>query len=371
METSFSAEIRDAGPDACVLALRGRLDARAEPSLTLAHNRTRSPSRDRAARLVALDAAGLEALDGAGLGLLVKLWAWTRAEGQALRLFGLGERGAAVLRELGLEGALPLFPTEAAALAGAPRGPAAPVPGGPEPFPGSHWAGALGRARSGPQPPGFSDRNVDGRKVQGPLQGFGQLWHKTYKARLAGIGASPSPSDVARVFREHLSDLWPEENRLHLPPPGVAPGAVGTIHLRMPGGVPLTTGVRVLHAGDDSFTLVTLEGHLQAGWITFGAYEEGGCTVAQVQSVGRTGDPLYELGFRLFGHAEQQHFWGKTLEALGSRLGVAVRVESAKALLDSGLNWSAAPNLWRNAGVRTGLQAAAALAGRLLGGRKR
>lgn len=357
--TSFVAETRDAEDGASVMALLGRLDARAEPALSDAHNRTRNGR----ARTVALDCTALESLDGAGLGLLVKLWAWTRKDRQVLRLFGLGERWGAVLHELALEEALPLYPSEEAALAGEPRGPApASASGGGEAFGAVHWATALGRARLGPPPPGFSRLNVEGRKVQGPLQGFGQLWHKTYRARLAGAAASPA--EVAAVLREHLSDLWPEGNRLHLPPPGVVPGAVGAIHLRMPGGVPLSTGVRVLHADDESFTLVTLEGHLQAGWITFGAYEANGCAVAQVQSLGRTGDPLYEIGFRLFGHAQQEHFWRATLESLGTRMGTAVRVESLKALLDPGLNWPAAPKLWYNAGLRTGLQAAAALVGR-------
>lgn len=366
METAFSAELRDAGPDACALALRGRLDARSEAALVDAHNRTRHPPRERAASRVLLDGRELSALDGAGLGLLMKLWGWTRSEGQGLGLFGFGERFGALLREVGLADALPLFPTEEAALTGAPRGPAAPASGGPEPCPPGEWAVALGRARLGSRDPGGSALNVDGRRVQGPLQGFGQLWHKTYSVRL---GAVPS-GEAARILREHLGDLWPEGNRLFLPPPGVVPGAVGAIHLRMPGGAPLSTGVRVLHADDSTFTLATLEGHLQAGWITFGAHDQAGGTVALVQSVGRTGDPLYEMGFRLFGHAEQERFWGATLAALGTRLGVAVRVEAAKVLLDPAVNWSAAGNLWRNAGVRTGLSAAAALAGRLLGGRR-
>lgn len=371
METAFSADVRELGPDACAIALRGGLDARAEPALADAHNRTRSPPRERAAPLVLLDGSRLSGLDGAGLGLLVKLWAWARAEGQTLRAFGLGERFGALLRELGLEEALPLFPTEAAARAGAPRGPGAPTPETPEPCPPGVWALALGRARLGSRDPAVSALNVDGLRVQGPLQGFGQLWHKTYRARLARPDGGPSPAEVAEVFREHLGELWPEGNRLHLPRPGVVPGAVGAIHLRMPGGAPLETGIRVLHAGEASFTLATLEGHLQAGWITFGAYAEAasGTTVAQVQSVGRTGDPLYEVGFRLFGHAEQERFWGDTLRALGARLGVAVRVEAVKELLDPGLNWAAAKNLWRNAGVRTGLSAALSLAGRILGRR--
>jgi hypothetical protein len=269
-----------------------------------------------------------------------------------------------VLQELGLGEAVPSYPDQESALAGRDPGPAR-TPKADLGCPAKEWAGALGRARTEPPPTGFVRLNVEGRKVRGPLQGFGQLWHKTYRARLAGAAATPA--EVTTIFRERLSDLWPKGNRLHLPPPGVAPGAVGFIHLTMPGGVPLETGVRVLHADEGSFTLATLEGHLQAGWITFGAYGDDSCTVAQVQSVGRTGDPLYEVGFRLFGHAQQERFWHATLEALGRQLGIRVRVESLKSRLDAHVNWAAAANVWQNAGLRTGLHVAGALARRALG----
>ena len=43
----------------------------------------------------------------------------------------------------------------------------------------------------------------------------------------------------------------------------------------------LSTGVLVIYADDESFTLMTPQGHMFAGWITFSAYEEDGGTVAQ------------------------------------------------------------------------------------------
>jgi len=359
-QATFSAEVRDAGPGACVVSLRGRLDTRAEAALADAH----ILARNRQARTVLLDLTDLASLDGAGLGLLVKLWAWASEEGQALRAFGLGKRCRAVLQALGLGEAIPTYPDLGAALAGRSPGPA-PTPEGDRGCPMEQWAGALGRARTETPPNGFVRLNVEGRRIRGPLQGFGQLWHKTYRARLAG--ASIAPAEVTAIFRERLSDLWPEGNRLYLPPPGVAPGAVGFIHLTLPGGAPLETGVRVLHADEGSFTLVTLEGHMQAGWITFGAYGEGDCTVAQVQSVGRTGDPLYEIGFRLFGHAQQEQFWHATIEALGRQIGIQVHVESLKSRLDAHVNWAAVPNIWQNAGLRTGLHVAGALARRAFG----
>jgi len=364
VEPTFDAQVLDAGADACTIALRGRLDTRAETGLADAYAQT----RNRGARTLLLDFTGLDSMDGTGLGLLVKLWAWASEEGQSLRAFGLGERCRTVLREVGLGDAIPTYPDRDAALGGRSPG-ATPAPEVGLVCPAEQWAGALGRTRTEPPPEGFTRLNVEGLRARGPLQGFGPLWHKTYRARLVAVEVSPAA--VAALLKEGLSELWPDGNRLYLPPPGVVPGAAGFIHLTLPGGAPLETGVRVLHADQESFTLITLEGHLQAGWITFGAFDDRGCTVAQVQSVGRTGDPLYEAGFRLFGHAHQERFWHATLDALGRQVGTRVRVESIKVRLDPRLNWGASANVWRNAGLRTGLRVAGALAQRAFGALRR
>ena len=58
----------------------------------------------------------------------------------------------------------------------------------------------------------------------------------------------------------------------------------------------LSTGVMVLYADDESFTLMTPEGHMFAGWITFSAAGDGEATVAQAQLLIRANDPLYEVG---------------------------------------------------------------------------
>jgi len=40
-------------------------------------------------------------------------------------------------------------------------------------------------------PAGAVNLNVEGRRVVGALQGFGQLWQKTYSVRLAGVEVTP------------------------------------------------------------------------------------------------------------------------------------------------------------------------------------
>ena len=48
------------------------------------------------------------------------------------------------------------------------------------------------------------------------------------------------------------------------------------LELAGPAGMKFKTGVMVLYADDVSFTLMTPEGHMFAGWITFCAFEEDG-----------------------------------------------------------------------------------------------
>jgi hypothetical protein len=45
-----------------------------------------------------------------------------------------------------------------------------------------------------------------------------------------------------------------------------------------------------------------------AGWITFGATEHAGETVARAQVLMRASDPIYEIGLTLGGHRQENHF---------------------------------------------------------------
>ena len=69
-----------------------------------------------------------------------------------------------------------------------------------------------------------------------------------------------------------LPRLLAERQPFFAPLTGIAPGEVAALDLSMPGGLKLSTGVLVLYADDESFTLMTPQGHMFAGWITFSAY---------------------------------------------------------------------------------------------------
>jgi len=57
------------------------------------------------------------------------------------------------------------------------------------------WAKGRNVLRVSDVPAGAVNLNVDGRRVVGALQGFGQLWQKTYRVRLAEIETTPEEDE--------------------------------------------------------------------------------------------------------------------------------------------------------------------------------
>ena len=222
----------------------------------------------------------------------------------------------------------------------------------------SAWAQPITRLTVGDMPPQAINLNVEGRQLVGPLQGFGQLWQKTYRVHLSGT--TVTPSEVIKTWKESFSTFWPQGSRFYGPLIGIAPGEVAVINVSAPGGVSLSTGVMVIYSDDESFTFMNPEGHIFSGWITFSAHEEGGCAVAQAQLLVRANDPVYEIAFRLGGSKAEDRFWLNTLESLAGHFGVRGQPEMAATCVDPRLQWSQAKNTWYNAAIRSGLYSATA-----------
>jgi len=211
---------------------------------------------------------------------------------------------------------------------------------------------ALGRnvLRVTDVPEGAVNLNVEGRRVIGALQGFGQLWQKTYTVRLEG--ADVTPEEVVAIWKREFPGFHPPESRFFPSLEGVAPGEIMLINASVQ-GMPVYTGVMVLYSDDVSFTVMTAEGLPEAGWNTFSAYEEDGVTVVQIQSLARASDPIYEVGFRLFGSTAQEKIWTHVLTNLAAHFGVHERVRLEKDCVDPKLQWYRVGNLWHNAGLRS------------------
>lgn len=221
-----------------------------------------------------------------------------------------------------------------------------------------HWATPVSKLQAEDVPSGAANWNVDGRQVVGPLQGFGPLWQKTYQVRLSG--ADVNPNQAVSYLKDTLSELMPDDSRFYPPVSGVEPGNVAFFDSSVP-GLPggLTTGVLVLYSDEESFTLMTPEGHPEAGWNTFSAFDDDGTTIVQIQSLARSNDPLFELVFRIMGAARQEAIWGHVLHGLAEHYGVAGQVETRRTLVDSKMQWGQAKNIWYNSAIRSTLDAPA------------
>jgi hypothetical protein len=220
-----------------------------------------------------------------------------------------------------------------------------------QPLDAEYWARRASGLQLAAVPSGAINLNVEGRKAIGPLQGFGPLWQKTYRVRLSGV--TVAPRRVIQVWKERFPKFWPKGHRFYGSLGGMAPGEVALLNLSVAGRMPLSTGVLVLYADDESFTFATPQGHMFAGWLTFSAYEEEGCTVAQVQALIRTNDPLYELAFRLGAGKDEDAFWQQTLRALAAHFGIQGQVQTHFVCIDPRMQWARAKNIWHNAAIRT------------------
>jgi hypothetical protein len=232
-----------------------------------------------------------------------------------------------------------------------------------QPRDAAYWAKWVEKLEVSDVPEGAANVNVQGRREVGALQGFGQLWQKTYRVRLTG--AKVTPEEAVRVWKERFPEFQPPNSRFYPSMAGVAPGEVLFISASV-GGMPVYTGVRVIYADDESFTVMTPEGHPESGWNTFSAYRDAdGTTVAQIQSLARANDPIYEVGFRIVGSTTQERIWTHVLKSLAAHFGVNEPVTLEKVCVDPKLQWSYVKNVWQNAGARSMLYTMVGLGGRM------
>jgi len=195
---------------------------------------------------------------------------------------------------------------------------------------------------------------VEGKRLQGAIQGFGKMWQKTYKARLEGVDTTPE--EVVSTWRTEFPSFWPKGNDFYPPLTGLEPGEVGLIKAAGPGGMKFKTGVMVIYADDREFTLMTPEGHMFAGWITFSAYDEGGTTVAQAQVLMRAQDPISEMGLTMGGHRMENRFWEETLGNLAARMGAEeAPVSTTVVCVDKKRQWSKMKNVRHSVAIRSTL----------------
>jgi len=90
----------------------------------------------------------------------------------------------------------------------------------------ANWASPVDRL-SATDVPGARDDAVTGKRVTGPLQGFGQLWQKTFRVPLDGVDLTPQA--VVAIWKDEFSTFWPAGQRFYAPLSGIAPGEVALL----------------------------------------------------------------------------------------------------------------------------------------------
>ena len=164
-----------------------------------------------------------------------------------------------------------------------------------------------------------------------------------------------SATELIATWKQRFPEFWPEGNMFYAPLTGIEPGEVGLIDMTLPGKMKLSTGVMVLYADEESFTLMTPQGHMFAGWITFSAIERDGETVAQAQVLMRASDPIFEVGLVLGGHRQEDTLLEQDARAAG-------RATSGTTTPRSTRRWSASTrsasgpsgrNVWHSSAIRS------------------
>jgi len=166
----------------------------------------------------------------------------------------------------------------------------------------------------------------------------GPLFQRDYEGVIEG-GPS-SPEELAQLVRGRFVDFAPPETAaFRRDDDRGKPLDVGDeLKIRIGGFMPCE--VRVVQIDDTTLTLRTLEGHPEAGRISFKAgRDDRGRLTFQIRSRARSSRLVHLLGFLLMGRAMQARCWirfiGRVAEVCGGRLAGPVRVRTTKVAEDA------------------------------------
>lgn len=218
-----------------------------------------------------------------------------------------------------------------------------------EPRNADNWAQPVDLFHVGEVAEGGSKGNVEGRRPTGPLQGFGQLWQKTYEVEIPGV----TPEEVIATWKTNFGEFWYPSNKFYAPAAGISPGEIALIAGGR-GPTRVTTGVRVIYADERSWSYMTPEGHPWAAIITFSAHEaDEQRAVARIHLLVRANDPLYEISFRIYTSRLEDKIWSHTLNRLAHHFGGSDLVSMSSELIDRRRQWDQVGNIWKNSAIRT------------------
>jgi hypothetical protein len=137
---------------------------------------------------------------------------------------------------------------------------------------------------------------------------------------------SGPPATIAQTLVEHFERFAPPDlvrfERAGRAPGALEPGDELAVHIRMAG----ESRVRIVHRSTLSVTIATMEGHPEAGRITFGVYPNAdGETVFHIRSRARSGGPHFSVGFLALGEAMQTNCWTGFVNRIAAAVADGVR----------------------------------------------
>lgn len=171
------------------------------------------------------------------------------------------------------------------------------------------------------------------RELKPATDGTGPLLQRDYWAVVAG--SRLGPREVVKLVAEKFPEFPPPQLvQFRLADGCEGPLDIGDeldIDIRLAG----KCAVRVVHRDANSITLGTLDGHPEAGRITFGAYRnERGDVVFHIRSRARASKLTRYLEFLAGGDPMQTNTWVDFIDALSQTAGSGVvdgiRVEQAE-----------------------------------------
>ncbi len=334
-----------------VLRLSGRLDGGSEANLLRSFRNAGAGLRH-----VIFNCSGLEYIHPEGAGALVVCTALAARKKGSVAACSVPNSCKDVFRLTRLDEAMVVCDDEQAALRAVKSNvsarPSLQQPEGRTVLDG--WARSVEGLVIDDIPKDAMNINVNNRKTTSPVKGFGPLWDKRYRLRISGD--APDPKEIISLWRSEFPRFWPPGNRF-MPSGGasITPGREAVLNLGLPGGLVVATGLMVIHVDDQSFSFITIEGHMLSGWITFSSFREEGATIVQIHPLFRAGDPLMEMALRFGGAAQEDRFWGDTITNLAARLGVKGELSQRDILIDPSWTWSEFGNIRHNAVARSAL----------------
>ncbi len=157
-------------------------------------------------------------------------------------------------------------------------------------------------------------------KLLPATEGVGPLLQRDYWAVLTECRLKPS--QLIDHIRGHFCEFPPSALVKFVAASRIALGAQLDINIRPA----QQCAVRVIHEDDQSFTLGTLEGHPEAGRITFGAYRNpAGQVIFHIRSRARSSTAPNRLGFLAIGDAMQTNTWTDFIVSVAAGVGASIQ----------------------------------------------